>query len=532
MIAVPRISPWKKSVQLTRYSILATAIVLGLICLVLPGILAWTWSWQRAIAEQRTELAQLAVAAARRSHAIVEQVRITLTGIEVPRGRRCSVADISRMRAGTIDTRFIDEIGYHRNSKLLCNSWGEVNQPMSLSPTYTIAGPGMQLRTANFSMASPRTRMISVFASGYYAYVDPGRFVDIALPEHVWLTVSTAAGDFIAGKDQPAGGDGDAFDVVLTDEVFRVVAAEPAERIEQTAARHRWILLPLAALCSGIALSGVGMWLRRRLSLAGELRAALDRGDLQVAYQPIIHLASGHCVGAEALVRWQHSSGRWIAADVFVSEAEQCGLISRITLQIVHDVIKDMAPLLRRQPEMHISINLSAQDIDDDSVRLALSAMMALHGVAASQIWLEMTERGFMNADVACAIIGDLRARGHRISIDDFGTGYSSLSYLQTLPLDGLKIDKSFVDTIASGTAGSCVIDHIIDMARALGLTMIAEGVETRQQADYLRGRQVEFAQGWLFAKAMSAEQFRAFCLTCKGTSTVGDPGENQGNRG
>ena len=510
---------------------MATAVMLAIACVVLPGALAWTWSWRLAVDEQRAELAHLADVAAQRSHSIVREVGVVLDGIEAPRGRRCGAADISRMRTSTIDTRVIEEIGYQRDGRLLCNSWGEVNQAMRLAPSHTVAGPGLQLRVAGFSLASPSTRLISISANGYYAYVEPGRFADIALPEEVWLTVSTAAGEFIGGKQRAISRNAETLSVARADEVFSVVAAQPMQRVTQAAARQRWALLPLAALCSLAGLGGLAMWLRRRLSLAGELRAALDRHELQVHYQPLVDLASGRCIGAEALARWQHPTGRWIAADVFIAEAERHGLVRRITVQVTQAVIKDMGPLLRRHPGLHISINLSPQDIDDDSARMELSTLMALHGVAASQIWLEMTERGFMNAEVARTTIGDLRARGHRILIDDFGTGYSSLSYLQTLPVDGLKIDKSFVDMIASGTAASGVIDHIIDMARSLGLMVIAEGVETPQQAAYLHGRKVEFAQGWLFAKAMPAEQFREFCLADKTFSTVSDPGQDQGDR-
>jgi len=519
-------------VQLTRHSVLVIAIALGIASVALPSVLAWTWSWQRAEARERAELKQLADAAAYCGHAIVDQVRIAFDGLKPPSASRCSAADIAALRARTVDTRVIEEIGYQRDGQLLCNSWGEARRAISLSPSYAQAGGGLQLRTANFSPASPGTRLISVSGNGYYAYVEPGRFANIASSGHTRLTVSTAAGELIAER-KPAGGGADwSFSVTHTDALLRIVVAVPMQRVAQAAARQRWTLLPLAALCSVAGLAGIAIWLRRRLSLAGELRVALKRRELQVHYQPIIDLASGHCVGAEALARWQHPSGRWIAADVFIAEAERHGLIQSLTVQVIQTVVKEMGPLLRRQAGLHISINLSAQDIDDDSARLALSALMALHGVAPNQIWLEMTERGFMNAERARATLGDLRTRAHQILIDDFGTGYSSLSYLQTLPLDGLKIDKSFVDRIDPGTGSSCVIDHIIEMARSLGLMLIAEGVETAQQARYLRERQVDFAQGWLFAKAMPAEQFQIFARAGAAPSMVGDPGQDQGKRG
>lgn len=132
-------------------------------------------------------------------------------------------------------------------------------------------------------------------------------------------------------------------------------------------------------------------------------------------------------------------------------------------------------------------------------------------GIEPQQIWLEATERGFMDIDPARATIAVARKLGHAVAIDGFGTGYSSLQYLQGLPLDALKIDKAFVDSIGRNTATSSVISHIIDMAKTLNLQIIAEGVESDVQASFLRAHQVEFAQGWLFSKPLPVSDFVNF---------------------
>lgn len=140
-------------------------------------------------------------------------------------------------------------------------------------------------------------------------------------------------------------------------------------------------------------------------------------------------------------------------------------------------------------------------------------------GIRPQQIWLEATERGFVDINSARSTLIRARELGHAVAIDDFGTGYSSLSYLEGLPLDALKIDKSFIDTISTNSATSSVTPHIIDMAKTLKLKIVAEGVETQAQADYLAARDVDYGQGWLFAKPMPASEFIAYCRQVKPTA-------------
>ncbi|WP_426227352.1 EAL domain-containing protein [Pararhizobium sp. DWP3-4] len=242
-----------------------------------------------------------------------------------------------------------------------------------------------------------------------------------------------------------------------------------------------------------------------------DLEIAVRNREFIVHYQPIVELKTGICFGAEALVRWRRPDGSLVRPDLFIPLAEESGLIMPITDQVIEAVIMDLNGTLVQDRTLHIAVNLCAADIKSGRILDVLEAKLADTGIRPEQIWLEATERGFMDIDAARVTLTKARERGHSVAIDDFGTGYSSLQYLQGLPMDALKIDKSFIDTIGRDTATSSVTPHIIDMAKTLGLYTVAEGIEVEEQAGYLKAHGVDFGQGWLFSKALPAAAFIAY---------------------
>jgi sensor c-di-GMP phosphodiesterase-like protein len=169
---------------------------------------------------------------------------------------------------------------------------------------------------------------------------------------------------------------------------------------------------------------------------------------------------------------------------------------------------------------MHIAINLCAEDVSTARGLSVIDNAIKGTGIQRQQIWLEVTERGFIDIEAARTMLTRARELGYSVAIDDFGTGYSRLSYLNGLPLDALKIDKSFIDTIGMDSATSSVTSHIIDMAKSLKLVIVAEGIETQDQANYLIKHGVDYGQGWLFARPMPAKEFLAYY---QGTKTAAD---------
>ncbi|VVO12832.1 EAL domain-containing protein [Pseudomonas fluorescens] len=269
----------------------------------------------------------------------------------------------------------------------------------------------------------------------------------------------------------------------------------------------RW-LLPISLLLAILIGWLVLQLARQRQSLGGELQGALRRGELQVLYQPIFDLRNRQCVGAEALLRWRRPDGTLTSPDLFIPLAENTGQIRQITDFVLQRLLEQLGQLLRSNPQLYISVNLAACDVMVPRVGQVMARLLALHRVAARQIAFEVTERGLIDVDIARDNLQALRDVGHQVLIDDFGTGYCSLAYLQTLPVDCLKIDKAFIDALGHDAASSGVAPHIIRMAHALELKVIAEGIEYESQASLLSSEGVNFGQGWLFAHALSAVQF------------------------
>jgi sensor c-di-GMP phosphodiesterase-like protein len=290
-----------------------------------------------------------------------------------------------------------------------------------------------------------------------------------------------------------------------------IVAVETIDRFWS-----RYTPILLAAACLGLASAIVWIYLvvrysRHRLSLSTELREAVASGRMQAYYQPLIDLSTGRCVGAEALARWIREDGEIVNPDIFIPLAEQAGLVPEITLAIVVATLNDLGKLLWKQPQLCININLAPEDLTSETFSGELNRLLAKAGVAPASIKLEITERAMVNTDASRKVIRDFRKRGHQIAVDDFGTGYSSLAYLESLELDTLKIDKSFVDAIGTEAVTNHVIGHVIKMAKSLHLDMVAEGIESQQQADWLIEQGVEYGQGFLYSRPLTGTQFREY---------------------
>jgi predicted signal transduction protein with EAL and GGDEF domain len=255
----------------------------------------------------------------------------------------------------------------------------------------------------------------------------------------------------------------------------------------------------------------------RRLKLETDLRRAIERDEFRVWYQPIVSLADHSVVGVEALVRWQHPERGLIAPGEFFEVAEEVGLITQIDEWVLRQSCRQGVEWRRDglfTASSTISVNLSAKAFARESLVQHVTDILKETGYPAAGLRLEITEgAAIKDAARARVVLAALRARGVRISLDDFGTGYSSLSYLQSLPLDTLKVDRSFVAGIGSDKDKGEIVKLIVGLARTLGLEIVAEGTETAAQVEYLRALGCQFGQGYYFAKPAETPNFGPFAV-------------------
>lgn len=508
-----------------RSRIVVIASILAALGAILPMLAAYYLSWSMAVRNEQTRLTRLAEYAIMRADAALMEATRALKMADRFEMPPCTEAHITAMRSLVVNTASIEDIGYFENGRLRCTSWGRLTGHLvRSSPTDFTADNGIEVIARTYPTISAGSAMTAFRYRSYTVLINPVRFVDVIAEPQTRLAVAGKDGIVVSTLNDPdpslltrlvelpkTGNDADDLFATSRDTNWIAVASAAGIAILSNMDRERLLLLPGGALVA-VLMVGLVIWLsRRRLSPLGELSIAVQRREFIVHYQPLIELKTGICVGAEALVRWRRPDGQLVRPDLFIPLAEENGLIEEITDQVIHAVIADMKTVLHEDRSLHIAVNLAADDIKSGRILPVIQAALENTGVLTEQIWLEATERGFMDVKSARATIEEARRRGHSVAIDDFGTGYSSLQYLQELPLDALKIDKSFIDTVGTDSATSSITPHIIDIAKSLDLYIVAEGIEHQEQADYLLARGVQYGQGWLFSKALPVAEFVAF---------------------
>jgi diguanylate cyclase (GGDEF)-like protein len=250
-----------------------------------------------------------------------------------------------------------------------------------------------------------------------------------------------------------------------------------------------------------------------KLALVGDLRRALDCNELVLYYQPQISISTGDLVGAEALVRWQHPVRGLVFPDEFIPVAENTGLIKPLTRHIMNLALAQARVWLDAGRPLPIAVNLSARNLHDHQFADMVSELLAIHGVPPDLLELEATETAIMvDPEGARLMMEKLSALGVRLSIDDFGAGYTSLSQLTSMPIREIKIDRSFIMTMADVPGNAVIVRSVVDLGHNLGLTLVAEGVENEHSMTALAGLGCDVAQGYHLSRPIPVTAFDAWC--------------------
>jgi predicted signal transduction protein with EAL and GGDEF domain len=247
-----------------------------------------------------------------------------------------------------------------------------------------------------------------------------------------------------------------------------------------------------------------------RQSIEESLRRALERQEFALHYQPKVNLKTGQITGAEALLRWTHPVRGLVPPGQFIPVAEDCGLILPIGYWVLREACKQ-AQLWADAglPASTMAVNISAMELRNESFLEGVFSALEDTGLDPKSLELELTESVLMkHAESAESILRTLRARGVHLAVDDFGTGYSSLSYLRKFPVDSIKIDQSFVRQITTAPGETTIVTAVISMGRSLKLRVVAEGVETQGELDFLQGHQCDEAQGYFFSRPVLPQAF------------------------
>jgi len=247
-------------------------------------------------------------------------------------------------------------------------------------------------------------------------------------------------------------------------------------------------------------------------NLAVDLRRALEAGEFFLLYQPIVDLSTGAVTGAEALLRWQHPDSGVVQPDDFIPALEASGLIIPLGQRILMEACRQGAIWHRKGHRISVSVNISARQLERDRIVDDIHGALSSNGFDPSMLVLELTETALMSDVTATATrLGLMKALGVRLAVDDFGTGYSSLAYLRQFPIDVLKIDQSFVSGIADTKEAAALVHMLVQLGKALGLEITAEGIESHEQLVRLRAEKVDGGQGFLFARPLDAAAMGRF---------------------
>ncbi|KNY09870.1 MAG: cyclic diguanylate phosphodiesterase [Achromobacter sp.] len=493
------------------------------LALVLPALLCLVGTWIHAKKQQRAEAEAAAQIVRVQVESILAQAWPVLDEVAELTPQPCAQALPLLRRWGTLNPYFRALILANERHIYCSSIVGEVDAELGDFRKWPIEGtPERWMFSVAGTPMAPDRPAILLGKPGA-----PGYSGAVALDGRYVLDLLNAVGtlgdyrlELIVGKGAPIQSDSwkadDADVEPVYDEITRndgrvaltINVRAPTASMMHAWQQLLWSYLPATLLIgAGLAFAAYRLQLNR-LSFKEQLRRAMLANEFQVYYQPVYGQLTGQCEGVEALMRWNRPGVGFVRPDIFIAAAEAEGMIIPLTQHLLRLIERDMRSWTT-PPDFHIGVNIAPEHLSSNVLVPDIQTFLANVAARRPLLVLEITERSLIqDSGQARRNIDALRAAGVRVAIDDFGTGHCSLSYLQKFPVDYLKIDKGFVQSILPTGEEAPVLDVIITLSHRLNLAVVAEGVETQVQFDYLTARGVAFIQGYLFARPMPAAEF------------------------
>jgi len=514
-----------------RYRIAGLLLLAAAILACVPVVYSLHQARKQAIREKYVLLDDVSTSIRREVAGTIDVIERLSTEMRSSGDAPCSPEGLLRMQRFGISSHIVKSTLYLQDGKVACSSGGALMRQIVLPRHPLRAADGVLVYTQVQVPGLPEREYVILEKDGYALLVFPdGLISPFARPDLSLGLFNSMDGRYAArqGTLLPSwttttadkNNDGHFTDAeagyLVVRRVLRpggtgVIVATPLATIDTRMAQFAHWFIPIGII-AGLAVLGMAlMMIRRQWSTRAELLRAINNGHFFLMYQPVFCLQDDTCIGAEALLRWQHEDGTVVPPDHFIPFAEDAGLIQLVTRRVLELVVQDLSGFFRQYPRFRLGVNLSPRDLQSMDTPRLLADMQRAIGPGNGLFVVEATERGLLEEASAQDVVAAIHAMGIEIAIDDFGTGYSSLAYLTTYPFDILKVDKSFTSTACTEAVTSQVAIHIIELARSLGMQTLAEGIETQEQADFFRSNGVLYGQGYFFGRPMRAADLSAF---------------------
>ena len=491
--------------------------VLGVAVVVAAVVLGTLDTWNALLTRSELEAFEAREFVDARIDAVDAEIeRLSLSMPPVARRATCTPDRAIALTAASLRSELVSRfLLIDESATIACRPTGTDDQrrvpyaPQSML-TRTPDGEVVRYGPGTWRMDGSGTRLIAI--------LDPRAFEPRSHEPHAWHLSTNSRVALVSAENQQLAGLG-----------MRAPRTPVVAALRSTVSGRRRDAIVVADIARSTLLNGIGSSILTMLGVLGVLslglvvverhralrrvspyhriRAAVRKRQFEPWVQPIVDLTTGRCAGVEVLMRWHHPQRGVISPAEFIDEAERTGLILDMADLVMMRAAHRLAQIANEFPDLYFAFNLTAAQLAHRHLPARLDELFRDATIPRERVLLELTEREFVDATTV-AVLNSLRADGWRVAIDDFGTGHSSLSALEQLRIDRLKIDRAFVSTISEETLSRPVLDAIIDLATRLDVVMIAEGVETRKQWEYLATRGVQYAQGYLIARPMEISTF------------------------